>query len=519
MKKIVLMIFVPTIIFAGGLSFNGRFSVDYTSRPEKRDTTNPSNTIKVGLSGGLNFYGISAGINLFFNSDDKFTPQSSSFYSVTPSWSWGRIYIGDFAPSFSNLTLSGVSIRGGGLELFPGAFNLFVVSGEAKGDVNDSTGNGFTKYIWGVKLGVGRNTGTSIALINARDIPSSLPDSLRNGITPQENWVAEVQQKLTLFRGSFSILMDGAVSLLTRNLYADPVVDDKIPDWVSSSFNVNLSSSADYAYRIESRLRLRKLSLNFAHAYIGPGFESHGLPGINNDRIEEKGGINISLGRYGSIGANGSYSHDNLIDLSEAETKNTVGNFYITLVPSRSFFVNTYAMISKMDRNSTQNDTLDLTNNSLSTSLSVNYRFSRKVNLGASVSMTNTDVQTAITSTEAKVTSFNVRLNHKISRALSYSFGSGMVKTDSDTLTETSFTPNLGISFNPGKRFRLRLSLRSGISEDRTMLGLNARSIFKFTPRDVVTFTMTSEKYLKPETEQGSLTLKLSYGRSFGKRF
>ncbi len=518
MKKIILLTFIPILLFAGGVSFNGRLNLDYTLRPERKDSINPSSTFRVNLSGGINFYGINAGINLFFNSDDKFTPQTSSFYSLTPAWSWGRIYIGDFAPSFSNLTLSGVSIRGGGLELFPGPFKLFVVSGESKRSVNDSTGNGFTKYIWGIKLGLGRETGTSIAILNARDIPSSLPDSLRDGMTPEENWVAELQQKVSLFKGRFTILMDGALSLLTRNIYATPISDNNIPDWAASNFNVNLSSNSDYAYRIESRLRTHRFSLNFAHAYIGPGFESHGLPGINNDRIEEKAGINISLGRYGSMGANGSYSHDNLIDLNEAETRNTVGNFFLTLVPSRILVLTSYTMLSKMDRNSSQNDTLELTNTSVSTSVSTNLRLSKKINAGISASLSNTEVQTVIKNTEARVVSFNARINHKFSRIFSYSLTGGVVKTTSDTLEETSITPGVNFSFTPGRKFRLRVGVRSGISENKTMVSFSARSVLKLTPKDAISIKVTSENYIKPESNPNSLTIKLSYGRGFGKR-
>ncbi len=515
MKRVVFGVLIPFFMFAEGISFNGRFNVGFTSRPVRRDTVNPANTLQIGIGGGINIFGISAGLNLFFNSDDKFTPRASSFYSLTPTWGWGRAYIGDFAPSFSSFSLSGVSMRGGGLELFPGKFNLFIVSGVVKGAEKDSTSSSYSKYMWGVKLGFGKSSRANISILNSKDIPSSLEDSLRGNKTPEENWVFEIGNRVVI-KKIFSIKATGAVSMLTRNIYASPVTGKRVPSWLKSGLNLNLSSNVDYAYSIKTGLRLKKAILNYRHSYIGPGFESHGLAGIANDRVEDGGSINFSLGRYGSLGASGSYYRDNLVGLKDSDTRNLIANVFLSLVPTRKLSFTTTAMMNRMNRNSAQSDTQSVSNRSVSLSVSSSYRPSKKVSLGINSSITEAEVLTIFNDVKTRIIATGARLNHRLARSFSYGLGFGVVSTNSDTLNETSLTPSINIRFVPGKKLRFMFGLRSGISKKRNFLGTNVRGIVRVTSRDAVTLRLTSENYT--DSTPPTLTIHLSYSRAFGKK-
>lgn len=507
MRKFIFAIFIPIFIYAEGISFSGRLNLDFISRPQRRDTVNPSNTFRAGISGGLNFYGISAGLSLFFNSDDKFTPNATSFYSLTPTWSWGRLYIGDFAPGFSSLTLSGISIRGGGLELFPGIFNLFVVSGEAKLQTDDSTT--YSRYIWGAKLGLGKNTGTSITVINSKDISATLPDSMKG--SPHSNWVGEVEQKLSMFKGAFSLKLSGALSLITRNVNATPVDNEKLPDWAVESFKINSSSSVDYSYGVESRLRLRKIALNFSHFYIGPGYESYGLSGINNDKIEDRGGFNLSFGRYGSMGANFSLSKDNLINLKEESTTSRLVNAFVSLIPSPKLVLMASGMVSMIER---EGDSISTDTKSQSVNSGVNFRLTKKLTAGLNVSYAKTDVDVSVDSVSSRVMNYGVKLNHRIGRVVSYSIGMSYMITSSDTLSANFLSPSANFQV-AGKRIKANLGIRAGISDVRNMIGINFRTVFKITPHDALIFRVNSENF--SDTTPSSLTLKASYSRSWKK--
>ncbi len=503
---------LPLILW--GQTFFGNFSSGFISRSGKRNQNQPASTFEIRLNGGFNFHGISAGINLYFNSDDRFTPQATSFYSLTPSWSWGRIYIGNFSPSFSPLTLSGISLMGGGIELFPGIFRLFIVSGRVKRASTDSTELAYERSLWGIRLGLGRLTGTRITLINSKDIASSANDSTMraHGIYPQENWVLEVSQRISLFGGKFKVAGLGAVTLLTRDINAIPIEIGKVPDWVKKNFRINSSTSADYAYRVESSLRLKNISLDYTHGYAGPGYESHGISGTISDKVEDMVRTNLTFGSRFIMGLSYSISRDNIIETRNGTSNTQNASLYITLLASRNVSFFSSAMVSKLDKTGDV-DTFNMKkNNTLSVSSGVSLRFSRSLSLNLNGGFARVKTETYISNASARSTSASVALNHRLSRIFSYGLGYSMTSTQSDTLTGVVHSPSVSIKFN-FKRLNLSFSSKAGVSQGKTIFNLGASGGLKITRKDVITFRISST--LKKEKDENSLEFRAFYTKSF----
>ncbi len=501
--------FLP--VFLWGQTFFANFSSGFISRTGRRDQK-PASAFQVHFTGGLNFHGISAGINLYINSEDKFTPQATSFYSLTPTWSWGRVYIGNFSPSFSPLTLSGTNLLGGGVELFPGIFRLFIVSGRIKKASTDSSGLSYERFLWGVRIGLGRLTGTRITLINSKDISSSASDSVMraHGIYPQENWVVEVSQKVSLFRGRFRISGLGAVTLLTRDITAGSVEIGKIPSWVKKNFRINSSTSVDYAYRVETSLNLRGFSISYIHGYAGPGYQSHGVSGNVSDRKEHQVRTSVSPSNYLHIGGSYCLSRDNIVNTRNGTSSTRNGNVYLSFMVSRHATVYISSSVNQLDK-AGETDTLNLENNTVSFNSGINLRLARKVSLNMNGGVAKIRTHTLLKDLNARSTSVSVSLLHRLSRGFSYSVGYSMTDSRTDTLTGKVHSPSVGLKFDLFRRLNLSLSARAGISETKKVWNFGVYGGLKITRNDLISLKMTSSV----KEGENSFEFRAFYNRNF----
>ena len=80
---------------------------DYEHNSDTALGRRPATDYRGALNGSVSWWLLSAGLNLRYSTDDKFTAQRVNDFSFTPAWNWGRVYVGDFSTSFSEFTLSG----------------------------------------------------------------------------------------------------------------------------------------------------------------------------------------------------------------------------------------------------------------------------------------------------------------------------------------------------------------------------------------------------------------------------
>ncbi len=242
-------------------------------------------------------------------------------FGINPRWRWVTFHAGDFNARL-NSYISGVHIRGGGIDLEPRFFHINFVAGRSQKAVPNSY---FKRNLWAVQMGIGRRTGThwSVALLHAVDDSSSI--AATDNLTPQENLLVTTEFELRLFRGKFRIGAEGAGSLHSldeRSASLDTLAKDQIPEsyqgvynTISTIFTPRLSTRADYSYKLAGTLRLRRASFQARYAWFGPGFMSFGVPYMVNDRTQFNVNSRVQvIPRRVTFSARFNSYHDNLRD-------------------------------------------------------------------------------------------------------------------------------------------------------------------------------------------------------------
>lgn len=119
-------------------------------------------------------------IQILVSTEGSYARQNINQYGINPSWGWGTLHLGDFSESYSPLTLSGITIRGAGIDLHPGIFRFSTVAGYTQRAVAGGAGNGsYSRFLYASKLGLGPEHGThlDLILVRAKDKVNSLSNN------------------------------------------------------------------------------------------------------------------------------------------------------------------------------------------------------------------------------------------------------------------------------------------------------------------------------------------------------
>lgn len=127
----------------------------------------PSSTGRIYFRPTLTLFNlISIPFDFFISTEGSSTRQDINRFGITPSWDWGTAYLGDFSINYSNYTLNGITIRGGGVSINPGIFRFSTVSGFTQRTVQGGASNGsFKRFLFGTKIGIGREEDSYVDLI------------------------------------------------------------------------------------------------------------------------------------------------------------------------------------------------------------------------------------------------------------------------------------------------------------------------------------------------------------------
>ena len=252
------------------------------------------------------------------------------------------IELGYCNPSFSPLTLSGVPVLGGAIELNPGPVYLAATVGRAQRAVEgtDTTQAAYRRMLYGGRFGFGKKAGTHFFLtgLKSADDPNSiirnyavrdtgvLQDTLET-VTPKENYLLGAEFNLSLFKDHFSLLAEVNGTELTRDARAPGISLAPAPAWIESLLHPRYTSNFDYAYSLKPGLNIFDTRLYGDIKMIGPGYQTLGAPSLSNDKLGYGGGIERSFANR-SISVSGSFTRerDNLIG---AKTSTTMFTSYV----------------------------------------------------------------------------------------------------------------------------------------------------------------------------------------------
>lgn len=300
------------ISFSGELGSYGEF-YSISGREARR----PSSSARAYFRPTLSIYNtLSISANILFSTEGNSQSARRQMnqinqFGIQPRWKWGYVNAGDFTESYTQYTLNGLAIRGGGFSINPGQLRLAATGGVTRRLGAASNEGEFDRQVYGGRIGVGREGGSffDILLISVKDIPSKFKpvepdtiiprDSTQIGTeipyteTPQENLVLGFAGTLRLFNGAFALKSEAAGSAHTRDMNSPELENDEIPEFVTKMFTPRLSSSADFAYASSILMRFESLSLKAGYRYVGPGYVSLGVASLNSDLREISWGADL----------------------------------------------------------------------------------------------------------------------------------------------------------------------------------------------------------------------------------
>jgi len=344
------------------------------------ESRRPSSTGRIFLRPTLTiFNNFSASLDIIYSTEGSSTRQSINQFAIHPRWSWGVFHAGDFSHELSNFTFSGTTIRGAGIELYPGMLRFQAIGGQSKRKVIDGPYNSvYSQLAYGFKLGIGNEDASffDINVVKVKDDVNSIspdifqvdsleidttyfPDTTnaesepQQGIAPAENLVVGVNTVIKLFQRRLTFKGELAGSAYTRNLYSTAELSDEgIPSFVDKVFTARGSSSFDYAYAAELNFNQRIFNVKGGYTYVGPGYTSLGLSSNINDKQIIMGGLGFRFLRNRvAIQGTGQVQQDNVADQKAGTTKRTTFNVNTVIRP-----VNQVSLAFNMMRNIMKND-------------------------------------------------------------------------------------------------------------------------------------------------------------------
>lgn len=390
-----------------------------------RDARRPSSTGRLFLRPSITFLNeLTLNVNILLSTEGISARQNINKIGLNPSWGWGSANIGDFSESFSNYTLNGVTIRGGGITLSPGEkFRFSAVGGRTQRAVSGGAGNkSYSRTIYGAKLGIGKRSGSRIDLmfVRAKDDVGSLPpdsslvtpsairaDTMDTSVvgnappvnpyavTPQENLVGGISWQLNVIPDKLTWNSEVSGSIHTRDLRSKMVdVEDlDLPAFASNFYTSRYSSSADFVASSDLNLRLSRFNIQTGYKWIGPGYTSLGTSYLINDQQEFSTRASYRFSQT-SLSLNWSRLNDNLLSQKRfTQAQNRYGGTVTTRFTdfwNSSFTANIIDRGNNSDNDSTRTDfnnlilsssqTVTFSENTVFQNMSLNYSFQRSNN-------------------------------------------------------------------------------------------------------------------------------------------
>ena len=348
-----------------------------------RDARRPGASGRVFIRPTLTlFNNFSVNFDIFLSTEGSSARQQINQIALHPEWSWGRAHLGDFSHEFSKFTLSGVTIRGGGLEIYPGIFRLQIVGGQTQRAVEEGPySSAYSRYLAGVKVGIGSPESFlfDINVIRVRDNTASLPkdlfikDSAANtgtsqyGVTPQENMVAGINTQFSLFDRMFKFNGEVAASVFTRDMYSSTFTNEDLkeadlPTFINDIYKLRLSTNADFAYLTELSFNYDIVSAKVSYSVINPGYTSLGIGSLINDKrnIAFSSGIRLFNNNL-SLQVNYQLQNDNLLKQKLYTLSRATYGLSMNVRPIKelAFVFNT---VQNNMNNDATNDTLKISN-------------------------------------------------------------------------------------------------------------------------------------------------------------
>lgn len=295
----------------------------------------------------VSIYGITFPFTLTVSEQERRFAQPFNRYGVSPYYKWLTVHAGYRNVKFSDFTLAGVNMLGGGFEINSGGerygkLRIGAMAGRINRAVAEDTTSGdplrFNRYAvfkrsgYAFKISVGTSSNyIDLLLFKGRDDTASIQRPVQNtGITPADNAVAGLKIHNTLFK-KLTFDADVAASVFTSSLYARPIEKDN-EDFamlrsIGGLVEINASSGLYTAARAGLNYGFGIGSIAAQYERIDQNFQSLGAFFFNNDNEQLTLSPTLSLLKN-KLSVSGSYgvARDNLNGKKYATTLRTIGS-------------------------------------------------------------------------------------------------------------------------------------------------------------------------------------------------
>lgn len=469
------------ISYSGGISFNNTLYAA-SGIENRRD---PYYWI---LNADINFdfFGVvSAPFSMTLTSQNRTYEGAQPFnqFGISPKYRAVTAHLGYRTMSFSDYTLAGNLFLGAGVEVEPenGWVRASAMWGQFAKPVSRTglDGVGFAQPTYrrrgyGFKVGLGREDhNIDLILFKASDDENSIQqDSVT--VTPEENLVLGFNT--THKFGKFSIQLEYAYSMFTRDKLADEVVIDDytfvnnfgpifVPN-TSSEFNRAISTKATYAGN--------GYQLNVNYREVDPGYQTMGSSFLNNDLRDISGGVSWAMFQQRvNIATNAGLQHNNLNNQLESQVNRLIygGSVSFAPTPSWNFNVN-YSNFNTSTRQvqiQTEQfvDSLDYYSVTQSGAFTLNYRTNKSAGVNHSISAT-VNAQDVGDSDQNETTFINYMLGHQMT------LGDGWSVSTSGSYNTNEAPMNRTVTAGPV------LSVNKGFWENKLSTSVSANMMWSY---------------------------------------
>ncbi|NNE45066.1 MAG: hypothetical protein HKN37_00240 [Rhodothermales bacterium] len=266
----------------------------------------------------FNIFGLKSGLNLLYSTDDTRVRQSMNRLAFTGEWRWLQVSLGDVSPMLTKYSLSGVTVRGGLLELTPGKFMVTLTGGRTQRAVAYSQSAfgrpSFAQWLYAARIGVGSSNGTHFHLIGvlAREQVGSLDEPQE--LAPAENFSVTPDFGFSLFQGRFTLQANATAVVFTQDTRTAEVDLPGLPGLSSSLFRLRRGSRLSFAGEVEAQLRLDGFSFRGGYERVEPGFQTLGVGYVISDHHVVTAAPTVTiLNRRLTLGGTFSWSRNNLL--------------------------------------------------------------------------------------------------------------------------------------------------------------------------------------------------------------
>ena len=143
-----------------------------------QDMRRPESTARLFFRPTFSLFNLfSIPVEVLIATDGTTARQDINQFGINPTWGWGTAHFGDFSENYSEFTLNGITIRGGGITINPGIFRFAVAAGFTQRAVDGGAQNGsFDRFLLAARLGIGKESGSffDLILVKAKDKVSSI---------------------------------------------------------------------------------------------------------------------------------------------------------------------------------------------------------------------------------------------------------------------------------------------------------------------------------------------------------